>query len=108
MTNFSPHYIFLCGGNKLSLSRPNYELRMGCRSVDNGRRRDISLSRNFLLGNIIAIIRCGVAAPANGINTVISASVFIGVSLSLHQLARSFFGEIVPKHSLGSAFSPSH
>ena len=43
MTNFNPHYIFLCGWNKLTLSRPNYELHMDCRSADNGRRRDISL-----------------------------------------------------------------
>ena len=60
--------------------------------------------RNFLLGNIIVIIQCGVAAPANDINTVISASVLIGVDCSLHQLAGSFFGEIVPKYSLGSTF----
>ena len=43
MTNFSPHYIFLCGGNKLTLSKPNYELHMDYRSADNGRRRDTSL-----------------------------------------------------------------
>ena len=39
------------------------------------------------------------AAPANDIITVISAGVLI-----LHQLAGSFFGEIVPKYSLGSTF----
>lgn len=79
MTNFSPHYIFLCGGNKLILSSPNYELHMDYRSADMG-AAVISLlighlngifgHHNFLLSNIIAIIRCGVAAPTNDINTV--------------------------------------
>jgi len=65
---------------------------------------DIFGRRNVLLGNITVIIQCGVAAPANDINTVISTSVLIGVGCSLHQLAGSFSGEIVPKYSLGSTF----
>jgi MFS family permease len=69
-----------------------------------GHLGDIFGRRNFHLGNIIVIIQCGVAAPANDINTVISASVLIGVGCSLHQPAGSFFGEIVPKYSLESTF----
>ncbi|KAK1762784.1 trichothecene efflux pump [Phialemonium atrogriseum] len=69
-----------------------------------GRVSDIFGRRNFLLiGNVIAAVGCAVAATAHSVKTVIGASCLIGIASSMHQLAWSCLGELVPKRSRGFA-----
>lgn len=64
-----------------------------------GRLSDIFGRRNFLLiGNVIGAVGCAVAATAKNVNTVIGASVIIGIGSAMHQLAWSCLAELVPKN----------
>jgi len=69
-----------------------------------GRFADIFGRRQFLLvGNIIGIVGCIVGATANSVNAVIGGSTLIGIGGSMHQLAWTCLGELVPKRSRGLA-----
>lgn len=65
-----------------------------------GRLGDIFGRRTFLLiGNTMGIVGTAVSANARTVPTVIGAGVLIGIASSMHQLAWSCLGEVVPKRS---------
>ncbi|KAF2815944.1 trichothecene efflux pump [Mytilinidion resinicola] len=75
-----------------------------------GRMSDIFGRRNFLLvGNLLGLIGCAIAATAHNINVIIGGSVLIGIGSGLHQTAWACLAEVVPKRarSVASGFFES-
>lgn len=69
-----------------------------------GRFADIFGRRKFLLvGNVIGIVGCILAATSKNVNTCIGGNTLIGIGGSMHQLAWTCLGEVVPKRSRGLA-----
>jgi MFS family permease len=75
-----------------------------CASPFLGRVGDIFGRRPVLLvANAVGVVGCVVSATAHNVNTVIGASVLIGLSSAMHQNAWACLGEIVPRKSRAMA-----
>ncbi|GAB7356262.1 hypothetical protein MBLNU459_g7073t1 [Dothideomycetes sp. NU459] len=70
-----------------------------------GRLGDIFGRRNFVMfGSVLSLIGCAVAATANSVNVIIIGVSFTGVGCSMHQLAWTCLGEIIPNKRRSLAF----